>query len=130
MTDDDIPLHLMYGANHLAMDEAFRARMHAAIEAGLETAPIGVVTTPGTSNPKYVPTAHPFATKGPEGSSSLPISTPNDERKKRPQADTRLGPTQLRRLLRPGNRMAEPPGYVINICAGPRDYNADHALVQ
>src|SRR5215469_4830401 len=32
MTDDDIPLHLMYGANHLAMDEAFRARMHAAID--------------------------------------------------------------------------------------------------
>ena len=30
MTDDDIPLHLMYGANHLAMDEAFRPRMHAA----------------------------------------------------------------------------------------------------
>ena len=60
MSDDDIPLHLMYGANHLAMHEAFRARMHAAIEAGLETAPIGVVTTPGTSNPKYVPTEHPY----------------------------------------------------------------------
>ena len=42
------------------MDDAFRARMHAAIEAGLETAPIGVVTTPGTSNPKYVPTEHPY----------------------------------------------------------------------
>jgi len=40
---------------HLAMDEAFRARMHAAIEAGLESAPIGVVTTPGTQTPKYVP---------------------------------------------------------------------------
>jgi len=34
------------------MDEAFRARMHAAIEAGLERAPIGVITTPGTQNPK------------------------------------------------------------------------------
>ena len=42
------------------MDDAFRARMRAAIEAGLETAPIGVVTTPGTSNPKYVPTKHPY----------------------------------------------------------------------
>jgi hypothetical protein len=30
------------------MDEAFCARMRAAIEAGLERAPIGVVTTPGT----------------------------------------------------------------------------------
>ena len=38
------------------MDDAFRTRMHAAIEAGLERAPIGVVTTPGTKNPKYVPT--------------------------------------------------------------------------
>jgi hypothetical protein len=37
------------------MDEAFCARMRAAIEAGLENAPIGVVTTPGTKNPKYVP---------------------------------------------------------------------------
>jgi len=26
------------------------------IAAGLESAPIGVVTTPGTKNPKYVPT--------------------------------------------------------------------------
>ena len=36
------------------MDEAFCARMRAAIEAGLENAPVGVITTPGTSNPKYV----------------------------------------------------------------------------
>jgi hypothetical protein len=36
------------------MDEAFCARMHKAIKAGLENAPIGVVTTPGTQNPKYV----------------------------------------------------------------------------
>ena len=38
------------------MNEAFCARMRKAIEAGLESAPIGVVTTPGTKNPKYVPT--------------------------------------------------------------------------
>jgi hypothetical protein len=38
------------------MDDAFCARMRAAIAAGLESAPIGVVTTPGTQNPKYVAT--------------------------------------------------------------------------
>jgi hypothetical protein len=38
------------------MNEAFCARMRMAIAAGLESAPIGVVTTPGTKNPKYVPT--------------------------------------------------------------------------
>ena len=38
------------------MDDAFCAAMRAAIEAGLENAPIGVVTTPGTKNPRYVPT--------------------------------------------------------------------------
>ena len=38
------------------MDDAFCARMRAAIAMGLESAPIGVVTTPGTKNPKYVPT--------------------------------------------------------------------------
>ena len=54
MTDDDIPLQLMYGANHFDMDEAFCVRMRKAIETGLEKAPIGVITTPGTSNPKYV----------------------------------------------------------------------------
>ena len=36
------------------MDEAFRARMHAAIAAGLESAPTSVITIPGTKNPKYV----------------------------------------------------------------------------
>ena len=36
------------------MDEAFCARMRKAIEAGLERALVGVITTPGTSNPKYV----------------------------------------------------------------------------
>jgi hypothetical protein len=36
------------------MDAAFCARMHAAIEAGLESAPTSVITTPGTKNPRYV----------------------------------------------------------------------------
>jgi hypothetical protein len=40
--------------SHLDMDHAFCARMHATIAAGLECAPTGVVTTPGTKNPKYV----------------------------------------------------------------------------
>ena len=40
------------------MDDAFCARLRAAIEAGLESAPIGVVTTPGTQNPKYVLAEH------------------------------------------------------------------------
>ena len=38
------------------MDDAFCARMRAAIAAGLESAPIGIITTPGTKNPKCVPT--------------------------------------------------------------------------
>ena len=41
-------------ARHWDMDDAFCSRMHAAIGAGLESAPIGVVTTPGTKKPKYV----------------------------------------------------------------------------
>src|SRR5262249_42552619 len=56
MSDDDvIHLHVTY-ASHLDMDYAFCARMRAAIVAGLESAPIGVITTPGTQSPKYVPT--------------------------------------------------------------------------
>jgi hypothetical protein len=43
-------------STQIAMDEAFCLRMRAAIEAGLESAPIGVVTTPGTKNPRYVAT--------------------------------------------------------------------------
>ncbi len=39
---------------HFAMDEAFCARMHAAIAAELESAPTSVITMPGTKNPKYV----------------------------------------------------------------------------
>ena len=44
--------------SYLNMDAAFCARMYAAITAGLESAPIGVITTPGTQNPKYAPTEH------------------------------------------------------------------------
>jgi hypothetical protein len=43
------------GPSYLEMNEAFCARMRKAIEAGLESAPIGIITTPGTKNPKYVP---------------------------------------------------------------------------
>ena len=53
--DDETHLHVTY-ASHWDMDEAFCARMRTAIAAGLENAPIGVVTTPGTKNPKYIPT--------------------------------------------------------------------------
>jgi hypothetical protein len=53
MSDDEI--YLAYGSlTHSKMDEAFCARMRAAIAAGLESAPIGVITTPGTKKPKYV----------------------------------------------------------------------------
>ena len=55
MSDDEVQSHETNGTGHLAMDEAFSARMRATIAAGLENAPIGVVTTPGTKNPKYVP---------------------------------------------------------------------------
>jgi hypothetical protein len=53
--DDETHLHLTY-ASHSDMDEAFCARTRAAIELGLESAPVGVITTPGTRNPKYIPT--------------------------------------------------------------------------
>jgi hypothetical protein len=52
--DDEVHLHATY-AGHFDMDEAFCARMRMAIAAGLESAPVGVITTPGTKNPKYVP---------------------------------------------------------------------------
>ena len=52
--DDEVNLPVTY-ASHFTMDAAFCARMRAAIARGLESAPIGVVTTPGTKNPKYVP---------------------------------------------------------------------------
>ena len=40
--------------SYFQMDAAFCARMHAAIAAGLESAPTSVITTPGTKNPRYV----------------------------------------------------------------------------
>ena len=40
--------------SYVQMDAAFSARMHAAIATGLETAPIGVIRTPGTQSPKYI----------------------------------------------------------------------------
>ena len=50
MSDDDkVQSHETNGTRHLAMDEAFNARMRRAIAAGLENAPVGVVTTPGTN---------------------------------------------------------------------------------
>jgi hypothetical protein len=55
--NDEIPSHLTNGGpSYSSMDDAFCDRMFAAIRAGLENAPIGVITTPGTNNPKYVPT--------------------------------------------------------------------------
>jgi hypothetical protein len=51
--DDETYLHVTY-ASHVDMNEAFRVRMLAAITAGLEKAPIGVVTTPGTKNHRYL----------------------------------------------------------------------------
>jgi len=55
--DAEIHLHITY-ASHFDMDDAFCARMRWAIQAGLEIAPIGVVTTPGTKKPKHIPTEH------------------------------------------------------------------------
>src|ERR1051326_8392905 len=55
--DDEIQSHLTDGdPGHSNMDDAFCARMHAAIAAGLKNGPIGVVTTPGTKTPKYLAT--------------------------------------------------------------------------
>ena len=62
--DEEIHLHVTY-ASHFDMDVAFCARMRAAIAAGLESAPTGVITTPGTKNPKYVPTEHLPLTSSP-----------------------------------------------------------------
>ena len=59
MSDDDkVQSHETNGTRHLAMDEAFCARMRRAIAAGLERAPVGVITTPGTKKPKYVAPEH------------------------------------------------------------------------
>ena len=51
--DDETHLHVTY-ASHFDMDEAFCARVRRTIAAGLESAPIGVITKPGTKKPKYV----------------------------------------------------------------------------
>jgi hypothetical protein len=52
------------GPSYLEMNEAFCARMRIAIEAGLETAQIGVVTAPGTKKPKYVSTKQEALSQG------------------------------------------------------------------
>lgn len=54
--DDEIPPYAVESGkpSHSEMDAKFCARMHAAIAAGQEIAPTGVITTPGTKNPKYV----------------------------------------------------------------------------
>ena len=55
--DDEFQYNLTIGdPSFFKMDHAFCARLRMAIEAGLESAPIGVVTTPGTKKPKYIPT--------------------------------------------------------------------------
>jgi hypothetical protein len=56
--DDEVHLPVTY-ASHFNMDAAFCACMRAAIAAGLESVPVGVITTAGTKNPKYVPTELP-----------------------------------------------------------------------
>jgi hypothetical protein len=43
-------------STQIERDEVFCLRMREAIAAGLESAPIGVVTAPGTKNPRYVST--------------------------------------------------------------------------
>lgn len=50
--DDELSLYPENGKRHLEMDAKFCARMRAAIARGLESAAIGIVTTPGTKNPK------------------------------------------------------------------------------
>ena len=56
MSNDEGQSSVTYGrTSHFDMDEAFCERMRAAIDAGLESAPVGVITTPGTKNPKYIP---------------------------------------------------------------------------
>ena len=56
MNDDEKQSYRTNGISHFDMDEAFCARMRKAIAAGLESAPLGVITMPGTRNPKYIPT--------------------------------------------------------------------------
>jgi hypothetical protein len=56
MTDELEEIQEDVQPGHVLNDQAFCAAMRAAIEAGLENAPIGVVTTPGTKHPRYIPT--------------------------------------------------------------------------
>jgi hypothetical protein len=52
--DDEIQSYMTNGKHGpFEMDAAFCARMHAAIAAGLESAPTSVSTAPGTKKPKY-----------------------------------------------------------------------------
>jgi hypothetical protein len=67
--DDEIHSHLTNGA-YLGMNDAFCARMRAAIEAGRESAPVGVVRTPGTESPKCVP-AEPRPPASPSGNTNF-----------------------------------------------------------
>ena len=52
------------------MDDAFCARMRKAIAAGLESAPIGVITTPGTQSPKSI-LAEPRLPASPSGNTTF-----------------------------------------------------------
>jgi hypothetical protein len=67
--DDEVDLHATY-ASHFVMDAAFCTRMRAAIAAGLESAPIGIITTPGTQTPRYVP-AEPRLPASPSGNTNF-----------------------------------------------------------
>jgi hypothetical protein len=58
---DEIQADVTNGqSTQIERDEAFCSRMREAIAAGLESAPIGIVTTPGTKHPKYI-SAEPLA---------------------------------------------------------------------
>jgi len=53
--DDELLPYIENGKpGHFEMDAKFCARVHAAIAEGLESAPIGVITMPGTKKPRYV----------------------------------------------------------------------------
>ena len=78
--------------------------------------------------PRQLPLTHAAVTNVPEELSPSP-PTPNDERKKRPQAHTRLGPTQLRRLLRRATGWRSRRGYFNRRKRRQREYNADYVLV-
>jgi hypothetical protein len=70
MSDDDEIQNRTNGIRHFDMDEAFCARMRRAIAAGRESAPMGVVTTPGTESPKCVP-AEPRPPASPSGNTNF-----------------------------------------------------------